>query len=120
MTRVLPMLVLAALPLLATTDEDWRALYYKGQQLAVEKSFARAESVYAEALNKAELFGKDDVRVASTEQALGETLRGDKKLSDAEAALQRAVNIYAVTPGDSSIEFAEAQFDLAGVLLDEG
>ena len=120
MTRIAGMLFLAALPLLANMDEDWKALYYRGQKAAMAGDYARAESIYVETLHTAETFGKSDIRVATTEQAMGVALHSDKKLSEAEEALQRAVAVYAVTSGEGTVELALAQFDLAGVLMDEG
>jgi len=58
--------------------------------------------------------------VAATEQGLGDILRSEKKLTEAEDALQRAVAIYFAASGDTSPDYAQAQFDLAAVLLDEG
>jgi tetratricopeptide (TPR) repeat protein len=104
----------------ATISDDWTNLCAKGQQAVLDKDYARAESIYGQALHTAEMFGKNDVRVASTERSLGVSLRGEKKLSAAEEAVQRAVSIYSVSPGTDSLEFAEAQFDLAGILMDEG
>lgn len=101
-------------------DDDWSALYSQAQHAVAVKDYARAEAIYNKALHQAELFGKDNVRVASTSQGLGIALRCEKKLSEAEDAIRRAVTIYSSSPGDASIEFAQAQFDLVGVLMDEG
>jgi tetratricopeptide (TPR) repeat protein len=116
----LGVVILVALPAFATVDDEWSGMYGQAQKAAALKDYSTAETTYNKALHLAELFGKDDVRVASTSQALGNTLRAQKKFSQAEDAIRRAVTIYAVKPGDNSIEFGQAQFDLAAVLIDEG
>lgn len=112
--------MLFTLPAFAGVDDDWRNLYSQAQYAAVSKDYAKAEAIYNKALHEAERFGSDDVRVASTLQGLGVTLRREKRLTDAEGDLERAVSIYSTNPGDDSLEFALAQTDLAGVLTDEG
>jgi tetratricopeptide (TPR) repeat protein len=114
------LLISALFPAFAGVDDEWRSLYSQAANAAAAKDYVKAEAVYTTALRKAELFGKDDQRVAATLQGLGLALRSAKKLNEAEEAIRRAAAIYAVNPGEESIEFAQAEFDLAGVLMDEG
>jgi tetratricopeptide (TPR) repeat protein len=110
----------SALPLTAGSDEDWKELYTLAQRAATAKDFDRAAQLYGKAVQQAGLFGKDDARVAESLQGLGNVLRSQRKLGEAEDNLNRAVAIYSAKAGESSQEFADARFDLASVLVDEG
>lgn len=116
------MLVLAvtALPLAAGIDDDWKSYFTAAQQSAARKDFAHADLLYRRALKTAELFGDTDPRVGTTLEGFGTTLRGEKKLQEAETTLRRAMEILATDPGEDSAEYARCHFDLAGVLMDEG
>jgi len=109
-----------AIPLVAGVDDDWQNLYSQALHAAALKDYPKAETLYGRALHEAEIFGKDDARVASTLQGQAAMLRSEKKLTDAEDAARRAVSIYDVNPGEDSLEYAGVQFALAGVLFDEG
>jgi tetratricopeptide (TPR) repeat protein len=112
--------VLCAMPLWAGVDEDWKSYYGQALHAAAVKDYPKAEAAYARALHEAEVFGKDDERVASTLQGLATMLRSERKLDEAENAVRRAVTIYSVKPGEQSLEYAQVQFVLAGVLMDRG
>jgi tetratricopeptide (TPR) repeat protein len=120
MIRAFAMAVVCILPLAAGVDDDWKNLYSQAQRAAAAKDLSQADLIYNKALLEASRFGKDDVRVASTLQGLGNTHRSEKKLAEAEDDLRRAVSIYTTSSGQASPEFADAQFDLAGVLMEEG
>lgn len=120
MTYALIFSVLAALPLLAGVEEDWRSLSGQALHAAAIKDYASAEAAYNKALSEAERFGKSDVRVASTLRGLAGVLRSEKKWIEAEDAARRAVSIYFVNPGDRSLEYGESQSTLAGVLVGQG
>jgi len=111
--------LLSAVPLFAGVEDDWKDMFGQAQHAAAAKDYPKAEALYTKALHFAELFGKEDVRVASTLQAIGSTLRMQKKLSDAEDNIRHAVSIFSGNPGEQSIEYAQAQFDLAQVLMDQ-
>jgi tetratricopeptide (TPR) repeat protein len=109
-----------AIPLWAGVDDDWKGFYTLALKAVAAKDYARAETMYAKAMHEAEVFGKDDVRVASTSQGLATLLRSEKKLPEAENLARRAVSIYSNNPGEESLEYAEVLWVLAGILMDEG
>jgi tetratricopeptide (TPR) repeat protein len=115
---VLTLVCAALLP--AGVDDRWSEIYSQGQHAVALKDYANAETIYNNALKEAMRFGENDVRVATTLQGLGTALRNENKLAEAEAAVTRASAIYATASGEHSLEYAEAQFDLAGMLLSEG
>ncbi len=112
--------VLLALPLFGSVDDTWKDLYSQAQRASAIKDYAKSEEIYKKALHEAERFGDNDVRVASTSEGLGVALRYEKKFTEAEAAAQRAVTIYFATTGTDSLEYADAQFDFADILIAEG
>src|SRR4051812_17655620 len=101
-------------------DDDWKAFYTQAVREAAAKDYTKAELTYAKALGKALIFGQEDPRVGSTLQGLATLLRLEKKLTEAEDTARHAVSVYGANPGVESIEYADAQFLLAGVLMDEG
>jgi tetratricopeptide (TPR) repeat protein len=101
-------------------DEDWKLLYGQAVKAVSIKDYAKAEATYDKALREAEVFGKNDIRVASTLQGLATLLQSEKKLAEAEDAASRGVTIYSSNPGDESMEYAQSEFVLAGILIDEG
>ena len=112
--------LLCALPLWAGVEEDWKDLYSQALHAVAAKDYPKAEGLYAKALHDAEIFGKDDVRVGSTLEGLANLQRAEKKPAEAEVTAPRAVTIYSVDPGDDSLEYADVQFALASILMDEG
>jgi tetratricopeptide (TPR) repeat protein len=118
--RAIALTILCAASLLAGVDEDWRALFGQSQRAFAEKDYPKAESLYAKTLHDAEIFGKDDPRVASTLAGQATLFRAEKKLADAEEAARRATLIYSLNPGEDSLDYAQVQFILAGVLMDQG
>ena len=111
--------IACALTVQAGVDEDWKELYNLALRAVASKDYARAETIYAKALHDAEIFGKEDVRVASTLQGQAWLLRLEKKSAEAEDATRRAMAIYAKSSGVESTEYAQLQLDLAGILTDE-
>jgi tetratricopeptide (TPR) repeat protein len=101
-------------------DENWRILSGQALHQASVKDYANAETTYKKAIREAEVFGKGDVRLASSLNGLASVLRAEKKWTEAEDAARRAMNIYSENPGFESLEYAESQSTLAGVLMDEG
>jgi len=101
-------------------DEAWRDLLTRGQRAVSANQPAEAEQLFLKALHEAERFGSEDRRVGSTLQALGETYRTEKKLSDALPVLQRALDVVGKNHDDDSVEVADARFALGEVLLDSG
>ncbi len=120
--RLFILFPILALPvtLAAGVDDMWKDVCSQARQASAIKDFAKAESLWSRAMVQAERFGKEDQRVAVTSQGIASLLRQQKKLPEAEEAIRRAVQIFAVTPGEGSIELAQADFDLAVILVDEG
>jgi tetratricopeptide (TPR) repeat protein len=127
MTRTCKLLMIAccAAPLFAGmlfagVDDEWKELYNQALRATAVKNFPLAEITYAKALHEAEVFGGNDIRVASTSLGMAAMYRAEKKLPEAETAAHRAVDIYAVRPGEDSLDYGQAQISLAAVLNDEG
>jgi tetratricopeptide (TPR) repeat protein len=120
MRPVLFLTLLCALHAWAGVDEDWKDQFSQATRAAALKDFPTAETTYAKALKTAEIFGKDDKRVASTVQNRATLFRAEKKLTEAEDDARRALAIYIVSPGEKSMEFGQTQFILSGILMDEG
>lgn len=114
-------LLAAAPPLAAQTgDDSWKNLVADGQHASGDHDYAKAEQIFLKALHEAERFAGDDWRVGVTLESLGQVYRAGKKFSDAEKALRRSRDIMAKANGDNSLEVANVNFDLAGLLLDSG
>jgi len=92
----------------------------QGQRAAAGNQYAEAEQAYLKAVHEAERFGPDDWRVGTTLQGLGESYWIEKKISDAETALRRALAITEKNNDEDSVEVAGVNFDLGNVLLDAG
>jgi len=120
MRLVLILTLLCAACAWAGVDDDWKDQFSQASRAAALKDFPTAETAYAKALKSAEIFGKDDKRVASTVQGRANLFRAEKKLGEAEEDARRALAIYIVSPGEKSMEFGETQFILTGILMDEG
>jgi tetratricopeptide (TPR) repeat protein len=112
--------LVCALPVLAGVEEDWKELYNLALRAAASKDYPRAEAIYVKALQTAEIFGKADVRVASTLEGQANLLLMENKLAEAEDSARRAVAIYAVSPGSDSLEYAEVELVLARTLVNAG
>ena len=70
--------VISVMPLWAGVDDDWRDYYSSAIRSAALKDYVKAEGAYGRALHAAEIFGKDDPRVASTLQGLATLQRTEK------------------------------------------
>lgn len=108
-----------AMPLFASVDQEWQNSYNEAMKSAALKEYVVAEAMYAKALHNAEIFGKDDQRVATTVQSRALMFRKEKKLPEAEDDARRALAIFAVNPGEKSLEFGQTHLILAGILMDE-
>jgi tetratricopeptide (TPR) repeat protein len=114
-------LVAAALVLVQDNVEDaWNNLLARALSADSAKDYAHAEPLFQQALHEAERFGNEDSRVATTLTSLGLDLRHQKKFSEAETALRRALTIIDKESDDESPEMADAEFNLAGAMVDGG
>ena len=118
--HVVALVLVCALPLLGGADDDWKNMYSLAVSAAAVKDYAKADAIFNRALHDAELFGKDDPRVATTLQGLAGLQRSEKNLPEAEESARRAVSIFANNPGQNSIEFGQGEYTFAAVLMDEG
>ena len=112
--------LVAAIPLTAGVEDDYNDAFNQARAAEVQKDYATAEKLYRRALTDAELFGKDDPRVATTAQFLAGVLSKQKRYTEAEDLLTRATQIFSTNPGSGTVDFGRANFDLAGVLMAEG
>ncbi len=122
-TRIFPLsmvLLFGSIPSAADVDDNWKASYGQALRAVSLKDYRQAEIQYATALREAEVFGKEDSRVALTLQGLATLLRVERKLPEAEDTVRRAVALYSADPGEDSLQYAESQFLLAGILMDQG
>jgi len=106
--------------LFAGVDDEWKDLCNQALRATALKNFPLAEITYAKALHEAEVFGGNDIRVASTSLGMAAMYRAEKKIPEAETAAHRAADIYAVRPGEDSLDYAQAEISLAAVLNDQG
>jgi len=75
-------------------DDTWRKYYGQAQYAAAAKDYVKADGLFRKAIEEAERFGKDDIRVGSASQGLGVALRRQKKLAEAEDAIRRATVVF--------------------------
>jgi tetratricopeptide (TPR) repeat protein len=102
-------------------DEVWKNLMLEGTYLATDgHDNAKAEEVFLKALHEAEHFGPEDVRVGATLNRLGMVYRDDKKNQDAESSFRKALIIFETVYGEESMDVANINFNMAGVLMKEG
>ena len=112
--------IVCVLPVWAGLDDDWRNLYSLASNAVALKDYPKADALYSKALQDAELFGKADLRVATTLRGQASLQHSEKRLTEAEDTARRALGILITNPGQDSIEYGQGQFTLAGILLDEG
>jgi tetratricopeptide (TPR) repeat protein len=102
-------------------DELWNSLIARALGENTAKDYSRAEATYLQALHEAERFGPDDSRVATTLTNMGLNYRREKKFADAENAFRRALSIIEKqSDDDDSQEVADASFNLASAMVDQG
>jgi tetratricopeptide (TPR) repeat protein len=101
-------------------EEPWKNFVAEGQHAAGDKDYAKAEQAYLKAVHEAERFAADDWRVGVTLESLGQVYTTEKKFSDADTALRRALGIIGKANGDDSVEAANVNFDIARLMLDSG
>lgn len=118
--HVLVLTLACTLPVLNAADDEWRNLYSLGINATALHDFAKADAVFARALHDALLFGKDNPRVGTVLVGMVSLQRQEKHLPEAEGNARRAVEIFDINPGDGSTEYGQAEFALAGVLMDQG
>jgi tetratricopeptide (TPR) repeat protein len=113
-------LAVASLTRAQNFDDVWKELVADGQRQIDAKDFARAEGTLLRAQHEAERYGKDDWRVATTLEALGQAFAGQKKTSDAESAYKHAAAIFQTINGDDSLTVANVNFDSARLAYSSG
>jgi tetratricopeptide (TPR) repeat protein len=116
-------LAVLCLPAIATAqgvEEVWNNLIARGLRESGAKEYSKAEGTFLQALHEAERFGTDDSRVGSTLTNMGLNYRHEKKSAEAESAFRRALAIIEKTSEDDSQEVAEADFNLASAMVDQG
>ena len=117
--HVIALTLVCALPVLGGAEE-WSNLYSLAASAAAVRDYAKADAIFSRALHDAELFGKAGPRVGTSLLGIANLQRSEKHLPEAEENARRAVSIFISNPGEQSIEYGQAEFALAGILMDEG
>ncbi len=101
------------------SDSAWQQAVVAGMEAAGAQNYAKAEQELQKALGAAQAFGGFDSRLGSTLNTLGLVYRAEKKYRESEASYKRALIIMQTIYGDST-DTANVNFNIAGVILDQG
>src|SRR5579885_1612811 len=105
------------LTLMITTACDkgppWESYMEAGKKAYKEGNLPEAEKQFAEAVKKAEQFGPSDLRLATSLNNLGESLRSQGKLTEAEPMYKRSMTIREQNKDGDQQELAFAMNNLA-------
>jgi len=122
-------LVLAALLLLSAANglaqispfpgNDWASLNDAGEKAYERRQYAASENFLRAALQQAETFGPNDLRLATTLNDLGLLYRALGKLQEAESFYRRSLAIREKKLGPSDLQVTTSLNNLAGVLTAE-
>ena len=113
--------VVCALPFLNAADTEWRNLYSLGVNATTLGDFGESgrylqpRAAGRRAVRQRESAGGH--RFASGWPA---SQRLEKHLPEAEESARHALSIFITNPGEESLEYGQAEFSLAGILMDEG
>ena len=121
--RYIPAVLFAVTAVIAfgqDPDSAWKELLIQGQRATMDQKPAAAELSLKQALRLAERFGSNDRRVAVTMNALGLVYKDEKKYGEAEKSFRRALEVLDAGGVTETQEVAEMNFNLAGVLVDQG
>src|SRR5574341_1006879 len=91
--RVALCMVVVVLSVSCSQGPPWETYVEAGKKSYREGKFSEAERQFTEAVKKAEQFGPQDLRLALSLNNLGEALRSQGKLIEAEPMYKRAVAI---------------------------
>src|SRR5262249_19198060 len=80
-----------ALSVSCNQGPPWESYAEAGKKAYREGNLAEAERQFSQAVKKAEQFGPEDTRLATSLNNLGETLRSEGKLIEAEPMYKRAL-----------------------------
>jgi tetratricopeptide (TPR) repeat protein len=117
---VLALLVSAAAGHAQPAEQAWKTLFMKGVYFAGAKDYAKAEESLLQALHEAEHFGPEDARVGSTLNTLGLVYMAENKFKEADSAYHRALIILEKDYGDSSIDVANVNYNIARTMFEQG
>ena len=101
-------------------EEVWKTSFMQALYAAGAHDYPGAEQLFLKAMKVAERFGEDDARVGSTVNSLGLVYRSEKKYAEAEAAYRRALIVLTKAYGDTSIDVANVNYNIAAVMFDQG
>jgi tetratricopeptide (TPR) repeat protein len=108
-------------PLRAQGMEDsFKTEFSRAVNLQNTRQYSAAEQSFLEALKDAERLGPDEPRVGTTLNALAQVYIQEKKFTEAENSLKRAMTILTVSPGDGSIEMAELNYTYGLLMFESG
>lgn len=111
-----PMVPAAVLLVLAACQEQtWESAMAAGQQAVQQGNYAEAERIYEAAVKKAEMYGREDRRVAVSLSQLAQVYAGQGKHVEAEPLYLQALKIYQAVYGETHADVA-ATLNNLGVL----
>jgi tetratricopeptide (TPR) repeat protein len=111
--------VLAEPPTVADPLASWQALLTSGVNAATAKDFPKAEDQLQKALHETEQFPAGDARTGTTLNILGLIYREEKKYTDAEKVLEKALAVFEKADGADSLSVGNVNFNIASVLMAE-
>jgi tetratricopeptide (TPR) repeat protein len=100
-------------------EKEWEAAYSEGEKLLSEKKYEEAEAKFKAALKEAERWGAADDRLATTQTAYGDALRGGGKVAEAEKAYRDALKTLEKQLGADASDLAGPIADVADCLRDQ-
>ncbi len=95
--------------------EQWQSHMDAGVKAYLENNYTEAEKQFAAAVKKAEQFGPEDPRLATTLNSLAETYRAQGRLEEAEPLHKRALSIREKALGPEHAATAQSLLNLAAV-----
>jgi tetratricopeptide (TPR) repeat protein len=101
-------------------EEVWKGILSRALAMDAARDYRHAETLFLQALHEAERFGEDDPHVATTLTSLGLNYRHQRKFSEAESAWRRALTIIEKESDEDSEDIADATFNVATVMVDQG
>lgn len=111
---VFPVVVLAQ-----DAEAAWKNLLMQALYAAMEKQYTKSETIFEKAVHEAERFGPDDARIGITLNSLGLVYKEEKQFNKAETVYRRALLILDKAYGSESVDVANVNFNLGGILVDQ-
>ncbi len=111
--------ILPAAALAQDAEAAWKNLLMQALYAAMEKQYLKSETIFDKAVHEAERFGPQDARIGITLNSLGLVYKEEKLFAKAETVYRRALAILDKAYGAESVDVANVNFNLGGVLIDQ-